>query len=59
MGFFLDCYNFCVQFPFKVNEWMEKPPFNFPNALQHLGGHKQVRLTNKQHKYLQFSTSLG
>lgn len=30
-------------FSVKVNEYMEKPPFQFPNPLMQLGGVKQVR----------------
>lgn len=31
-----------MNFSVKVNEYMEKPPFNFPNPLTQLGGVKQV-----------------
>jgi len=31
-------------FSVKVNEYMEKPPFQFPNPLVQLGGVKQVEL---------------
>lgn len=33
----------------KVNNYLEKPPFNFPNPLEYFGGHKLVRtLTLKE-----------
>jgi len=40
-------------FSVKVNEYMEKPPFQFPNPLVQLGGVKQVvTIFNFYHKFI-------
>ena len=44
----MDFENFTIM----VNEYMEKPPFNFPNPLIHIGGVKRVSFYYCIHFYM-------
>lgn len=55
MGIVASPPNNTDDFSMKVNEYMQQPPFNFPNPVKGLGGIKKVKFNNDKEFYFHYN----